>query len=224
MRARLLIVPLIALTFTACDEKALQMAKDVGKVLSAYQAQLERRIAAEQSAYTQQAQIEAEATREQALSNLEQERLERSRGLALDILSGKQDVARWREPIRDYAKVDYSIQHDFLLADMDAQSQFVQRIQALTLDKQKIAALSKAFGALAEKPGLFDQLKGLGDFAKETSDDFEKAVCGGLAGQVSEKTKLADSTGIGADDKKKAQTAVAALQDTEKTKCCPTAK
>ena len=114
MRARLLMVPLIAVAFTACDEKALQMAKDVGKVLNAYQAQLERRIAAEQSAYTQQAQIEAEAAREQALSNLEQERLERSRGLALDILSGKQDVARWREPIRDYAKVDYSIQHDFL--------------------------------------------------------------------------------------------------------------
>jgi hypothetical protein len=197
------------------------MAKDVGKVLNAYQAQLERRIAAEQSAYTEQAQIEAEAAREQALSNLEQERLERSRGLALDILSGKQEVARWREPVRDYSKVDYSIQRDFLVADLDARSQFVQKIQALTVDKQKIAALGKGFGALAEKPGLFDQLKGLGDVAKETSDDFEKAVCDGLAAEIVEKTKLVNSAGIGAEDKTKAQTAVAALQDIQKSKGCP---
>ncbi len=154
-------------------------------------------------------------------SNLEQERIERSRALALDLIEGKQDVGRWREPIREYAKADYAIQRDILLADMNSQFQFLEKIQALAVDKQKIAALSKALDLLSEKPAMADQLKDLADFAKEAKNDFDKAVCDGLAAQIKyKKTQVASaSTDV---DKKKAQTALNALQDNQKAKDCST--
>lgn len=221
MRATLAIGSLIALGLTGCDENALRMAKEAHNVLSTYELELEHKLDSEQKAYMQQAQIEAEAEREQMYSNLEQERLERSRTLALDLIEGKQDANRWREPIREYAKVDYSIQRDILLADMDSQFQFLEKIQALAVDKQKVSALSKAFDLLSEKPGLADQLKDLADFAKETKGDFDKAICDGLATQIKDKeTQVAHASSDA--DKKKAQTALDALKDTQKSKGCST--
>jgi hypothetical protein len=221
MRSRLVIVSLIALGLAGCDENALRMAKEAHNILSAYERELEQKLASEQRAYTQQAQIEAEAVREQMYSSLEQERIERARSLALDFIEGKQDVRRWREPIRDYAKADYAIQQDILLEDMNSQSRYLEKIQALTVDKQKIVALSKAFHLLSEKPALADQLKDLADFAKETKTDFDKAVCDGLAAQIKEKeSRIGSSTAD--SEKRKAQTALDALKATQKAKGCST--
>ena len=221
MKSRLAIASLIALGLTGCDENALRMAKAAHNVLNAYEQELEHKLASEQKAYTQQSQIEAEAGREQMYSNLEQERIERSRALALDLIEGKQDVGRWREPIREYAKAEYAIQRDILLADLNSQFQFLEKIQALAVDKQKIAALSKTLDLLSEKPAMADQLKDLADFAKEAKNDFDKAVCDGLAAQIKDKkTQVATaSTDV---DKKKAQTALNALQDNQKAKDCST--
>ena len=219
MRPRLLIISLTALVFTGCDENALRMAKEARNVLNAYERELEHKLASEQQAYTRQAQIEAEAAREQTYSNLEQERIERSRSLALDLMDGTLAVSRWREPIREYAKADFAIQRDMLLAGMDSESRYLEKIQALSIDKQKIAALSHVFGTLAEKPALADQLKGLSDFAKETKTDFDKAVCDGLAAQIKDKEAEVESATTD-PDRKKAQTALDALKDTQKTKGC----
>ena len=219
MRSILAAVPLIALALTGCDENALRMAKEAHNVLNAYEHELERKLASEQKAYMQQAQIEAEAAREQMYSNLEQERIERARSLALDFIDGKQDVRRWREPIREYAKADYDIQSTVLLADMNSQSQYLEKIQSLAVDKQKIAALSKVFASLSEKPALTDQMKDLADFAKETKNDFDKAVCDGLAGQIKDKETQVANASTDAD-KRKAQTSLDALKDSQKTKGC----
>jgi hypothetical protein len=213
-------VPVLALALAGCDENALRMAGEARNVLGAYERELERKLASEQKAYTQQVQIEAQAVREQTYASLEQERIERARTLALDLIGGR-DVTRWRDPIRDYAKADFAIQREALLADMNAQSQFLEKIQALAVDKQKVAALAKAFAALSEKPGLADQLKGLADFAKESKDDFDKAVCDGLAAQVKEKQAQVDNPATSPENKKKAQTALDALKETQKTKECP---
>lgn len=215
------IVSFVALVLAGCDENALRMAKEAHGILNSYELQLERKLDSEQKAYTQQAQIEAEAAREQMYSNLDQERIERSRSLALDIIEGKQDLGRWREPIRDYAKVDYAIQRDILLADMNSQSQFLEKIQALAIDKQKITALSKAFDLLSAKPSLANQLKDLTDFAKESKNDFDKAVCGGLAAQVKDKETQVANAATNAE-KKKIQTTLDALKDDQKAKGCST--
>jgi hypothetical protein len=219
MGLKMSIVPIIALGLTACDENALRMAADAKDILSAYEKELEHKLASEQAAYTRQGQIEAEAAREQTFSQLEQERIERARVLALDFIDGVRDVSRWRDPIREYAGVDYRIQRQILLAGMDNDTHYLERIQALTIDKQKIAALSQAFGALAQKPDIVAQAKGLADFAKETKSDFDKAVCDGLAAQVKEKESEVKAA-KGDAEKKKAQAALDALKDTQHTKNC----
>src|SRR5947207_2634683 len=111
-----LIAPIaLAVLLAGCDANALKMAKDAGAVLDRYQKELDRKLAAEQKAYQRQALIEAEANREQAFSNLEQERVERARGYAADLVENQKRVSKWREQLRDYALVDFTVQRDFLL-------------------------------------------------------------------------------------------------------------
>ena len=207
------------LLLTGCDERALQMAKDARALLDSYEKELGKKLAAEQNAYRLQAQVEARAQREQAFANLEQERIERSRAMALDFLDGKRAVARWQEPVRDYARKDYEIQRGFLLEDMNGQMQFLARIQTLEVDKQKISALKQAFGALAEKPSLTAQAEQLASFAKETSSEFETQLCSNLTLQLKEKT--AEIASLTAEaDKKRATVALNALKSMKSAKGC----
>ncbi len=210
---------LFSLAFAACDETALRMARETRDVLDAYERQLRLKVASETKAYLRQAQIEAEAAREQGYSNLEQERIERARGLALDVLDGRKDPRRWRDAVRDYARADYVVQRDLLLAGIDAESRFLEKIQALQIEKEKIAALREAFDALASKPGLTEQLKGLTEFAQQTTDDFHKRVCDSLTGQITAKEAGVKSASTDAA-KKEAQTALDALNDLQKEKAC----
>ena len=207
------------LLLTGCDERALQMAKDARALLDSYEKELGKKLAAEQTAYQLQAQVEARAQREQAFANLEQERIERSRAMSLDFLDGKRAVARWQEPVRDYARKDYEIQRGFLLEDMNGQMQFLARIQTLEVDKQKISALKQAFGALAEKPSLTAQAEQLASFAKETSSEFETQLCSNLTLQLKEKT--AEIASLTAEaDKKRATVALNALKSMKSAKGC----
>jgi hypothetical protein len=195
------------------------MAKDARALLNSYETELVKKLVAEQTAYQLQAQVEARARREQAFANLEQERIERSRAMALDFLDGKRGVARWQEPVRDYARKDYEIQRGFLLEDMNGQMQFLARIQTLEVDKQKISALKQAFGALAEKPTLTEQAEQLASFAKDTSSEFDKQLCANLASQLKEKTAEIASLTIEAD-KNKANVALNALKAMKSSKGC----
>ncbi len=219
MRYRFLILLLGSFLLTGCDERALQMAKEARSILDSYEKELERKLFAEQTAYRRQAQIESDAQRQQAGANLEQERIERSRTMALDFLEGKRNVSRWQEPVREYARKDYEIQRGFLLEEMNGQMQFLARVQALEVDKQKIAALKKAFGALAEKPTLVAQAQELAEFAKETDTEFDKQLCVLVSQHIKEKS--AEIAGLSSEaDKKKAQVALKALQDSKTTKGC----
>ena len=219
MRPKLLALFLGSILLTGCDEKALQMAKEARVLLDSYEKELEKKLDAEQAAYRRQAQIQASAQREQAFANLEQERIERSRAMALDFLEGKRNTTRWREPVREYARRDYEIQREFLLEDMDGQMKFLARIQSLELDKQQISALKKAFGALAGKPTLTEQAQQLVSFAKDTNSEFTTQLCDKLAEQVNEKTAEAAAL-TSEQDKKKAQVALDALNAMRTSKGC----
>ena len=55
----------------------------------------------------------------------------------------------------------------------------------------------------------------------KSKDGFDKAVCDGLAAQIKDKETQVATAGTDAD-KKKAQTALGALTDNQKSKGCPT--
>jgi hypothetical protein len=211
----------VALGSAGCDEKALQMARDARTILEAYEKELELTGAAEERAHQEQARIQEQAEREQVLASLEQERVERSRALALDFLEGESTVARWQEPLRDYTRIDYEIHRGLLLRELDSQLQFLERIQALEVSRQQVAALKKAFGALAEAPKLQDQLAGLGRYAQETRGEFDKKVCASLAEQITKK-ETASLTITDEAEKKAADVALQGLKAKQKSRGCQT--
>jgi len=219
MQPKFLALVLGPFLLAGCDEKALQMAKDANALLTTYEKELEKKLLAEQNAYQLQAQVEANAQRRQAFANLEQERIGRSRVMALDFSEGKRKTTRWREPVREYATKDYEIQRGFLMEGMNEQMHFLSRIQTLEVNKQKISALKKAFGTLSEKPALTEQAQQLAAFAKESGAEFDKQLCVSLAQQLKEKSAEAAAL-TGEADKNKANVAISALEEMKKSKGC----
>lgn len=210
----------LALACTACDEDALRMAREARQILSSYERELEKRIGLETTAYTRQAQVMAQAHREQLLSNLEQERLERARTVALDLIENRRPVTRWREPLRDYAKADYTVQRELLLHGLEGDGQMFARLQALQVDKQKIAALGRALEALTEKTSTVDQLRQLATFASDTKTAFDLRACEALAAQLKEAQAAVAAAGTNAADKKRAEASVAAVTKVRADKGC----
>lgn len=230
-------VMVLAMLLAGCDTNARRMATEAGALLDRYEKQLNLKLAAEQKAYQKQALIEAEANREQAFANLEQERVERARGFAADLVENQKRVSKWRDQLRDYAQVDFAVQREFLLENLNGESRFLEHIVTLQLNKAKIAALSKALDALTKKDKLVDQAQELGDFAKDTQTAFDKDVCAGLKDDLATQAaavsaavrKVADLTAAhaaqteidaAAADKKKADAALAATTKSREDKGC----
>jgi hypothetical protein len=228
---------LSTLLLAGCDENARRMATEARSVLDGYEKQLELKIAAEQLAYHKQGLIEAEANREQAFANLEQERTERARGFAADLVENQKRASKWRQELRDYAQVDFTVQREFLLENLNSEARFLDKILALEVNKAKITALSKALDALTKQAKLVDQAQELGNFADETQTAFDKDVCSGLKDDLANKTGVAaaakkrvddltaaqapkDDIDAAIADRKKADIAVAAISKSRDEKGC----
>jgi hypothetical protein len=217
---RILCVVLLGVSTAACDEDALRLAREARGVLVTYEKELGRKIAAEQRAYDRQSQVMAVAHREQLASGLEQERIERARTLSLDLVENQTRVTRWREPLRAYAAADYGVQRELLLQDLGSEMNFVARIQALEIDKQKIRAVATALDALSEKISFTDQVKAFAEFAQEVKTDFEKQVCDSLARQLEEASASVKAAAGNEPELKKAKAAEAAVNALLQEKTC----
>jgi hypothetical protein len=218
MKTRLILVLGLAVLAAGCDKDALRLAQEALALLGNYEQQLDRKLAAERAAYAGQAQVQAQAQRDQVIESLAQERVERARTLALDFLEGQKRVTRWREPLRDYANADYRQQRDLLLQALETEGQSLAQIQKVELDRQKVAALRTALTALTKKAGLVEQAQAVADFAKDVKTDLDKLVCDGLTAQIAEQTK-ASAAATNEADKKKADAAVKAATDQKKARC-----
>jgi hypothetical protein len=209
----------LCVALTGCDENARRMAKEASEILHTYEKQLDAKLHAELTAYQKQAQIEAEASRRQAFENLEQERVERSRSIAADLVEKQMRASKWRQALRDYAIVDFSVQREFLLGNLNSESRYLERILELQLDKQKVAALTKAFEALTQETKLTGQAKDLATFGSDAKNQFDKNVCAGLKSELDVQNKALAAAATDAD-KDKANTAIEALTQARSDKGC----
>ena len=173
----LLLVPLLS----ACDEKAQEFARRTAEILDARSAELSAKIAAETKAYETVAAIATETHRDLIDSSLRNERNARSIALAADYDEGRKPVSRWQSDLAEYGQIDYRLTRELLTADVDAGSEFLQKLQALEIEQAKINALSKMLAALADKPSLAQDLEALGQFAQDTKNEFDKKICEALA-------------------------------------------
>lgn len=182
---------LLSLLASGCDEKAQEFAQQTATILGQRSEQLSRKIAAETNAYNNAAAAAAVAQRDLADSSLRNERNGRSIALAADYDEGRKPVSRWQTDVAEYAHIDYTLTRDLLAADIDAGSLFLQKLQAMKIEQDRVDALAKLLETLAKKPSLAQDLQAATAFVQDTKTEFDKKVCEALAKDTSAAGKAA---------------------------------
>lgn len=178
LRAGTAVVLMLGPLATAgCDDQAREFASKAQQLLSQRSEQISRKLGAEKAAYNSSAAHAAEDHRALVDSALQNERNERADTLAADYAEGRRPVSLWRKDLAEYATVDYETNRQLLIEDIDANSRYLETFAILTIEQDKVDALSKLLAALAKKPSLKDDIAALGTFAGEAKTDFDKKVC-----------------------------------------------
>ena len=183
-----LLLPILA---SGCDDDAVKFATQTAALLQQRSDEIASKMAAETRAYNNVAAAAAVAHRDLVDLSLRNERNSRSLALAADYDEGRKPVSRWQTDIAEYGKIDYTITRELLTADLDAGSLFLQKLQALKVEQDKVDALATLLKALAEKPTLTQDLAALGSFGQSTKAEFDKRVCAELAKDTSAAGKAA---------------------------------
>jgi hypothetical protein len=169
--AAALCVALSALT-AGCDDDAREFARQTAALLKQRSAELTRKIDAEVTAYGELATILGNAERTVTTTTLRNERNGRAIGMTADYAEGRRPVSRWQTDLLDYAQVDYTATRELLLAGIDANSRFLQGVQALEIEQAKVDTAAKLLESLEKKPSWKDEVVAVKDFAA----DVKKAV------------------------------------------------
>jgi hypothetical protein len=192
---RLVASLILSVLVAGCDEKARDFARRTAAILQQRSEQLSRKIAAETAAYNAAAVAATEAQRALADTTLANERNARTIALAADYDEDRKPVSRWQTDLAEYAQIDHRLTRDLLIADVDAGSLFLQKLQALKIEQDRVEALARLLEALAQKPTLTQDLEALAGFAEDTKTEFDQKVCEALgkdksaAGQAAFKAK-----------------------------------
>lgn len=180
----ILICSLFALT--GCDEKAQEYAKKLGQVLNSYQAQVNRKINAEQEAYKSLTTFYAHAQDEDLFLNLALERNKRAREMAEGYISGQNapTTSEIRASLKNYASYDFEQTRVLLENEAEASTRFLANLESLELEGQKVESLSKALEELSKPKKPLKQLKEFVSFATQVDKEMQKLACDDLAKQI----------------------------------------
>ena len=166
-----------------CDDDARHFAMKTKAILDQRSAQLSRKIAAERETYDKEAGAATEDNRGLGDSTLQNERNERSDSLSADYMEGRKPISLWRKDLSDYAKIDYTTNKQILISEMDASTLYLQKLDDLKMEQDKVDALSKLLTALGKKTSIKDGIGVLASFADDTKQEFDKKVCTQLKSQ-----------------------------------------
>lgn len=181
----LLLCSLFALT--GCDEEAQEYAKQLGTVLNSYQAQVNRKINAEQEAYKSLTTFYAHAQEEDMFFNLALERNKRAREMADEFVSGKKSpptASEIRAFLKSYSSYDFDQTRALLENESDASTRFLTNLENLELESQKVESLSKVLEELSKPKRPLRQLKDFASFATQVDKEMQKLVCDDLAKEI----------------------------------------
>jgi len=168
-----------------CDEDARDFATKTKIILDQRSAQLSRKIASERETYDKEAAAASEDHRALVDSTLQNERNERTDSLSADYEEGRKPVSLWRKDLSDYAKIDYTTNREILISEMDASTLYLQKLDDLKIEQDKVDALSKLLSTLANKPSIKNEIGALASFAEDTKQEFDQKVCTQLKSQKS---------------------------------------
>lgn len=163
---------------SGCDDQARHFAAQTLTILQHRSDEIAAKIGAEKTAYSASAVHAAEDRRALTEITLRNDRNERSTSLAADYDEGRKPVSQWRKDLAEYGQTDYDTNMAVFSGEVDASSRYLQTFETLTAEQDKVDALTKLLGALAKKQSLKADVGALGQFAEDSSKEFNTKVCG----------------------------------------------
>lgn len=212
---------LYTVLFAGCgDKEAREYAKLLAETLRTYQAEINKKIAAEQRSYKELAATHAHAREIDAFATLRAERIRRAGALADNLMqNGKLSPSEIQKLVAEYAKQDFDSTRAIFEKETEDLAGFLTGLEALELQSQNLSALIIALEGLAEPKSKISQIKEVGEFAVKLKDRLNELACEDLARTVNclKKDLAAANT---ADAKKKIQDEINRLTKLMETDKC----
>jgi hypothetical protein len=169
-----------ALLTASCDDKpAQQYSQQLVDLLDTYQTQVDTKVAAEKASYKESASIYESARKQNIAQSLEDERIQRAEELATSLERSDHlpRTTEIRDKLRDYADFDIASTTDLLLTEDDAQTQYLNNLEALESESQTIDNLRTSMKLLTKSPGRLKQIRDAAVFAQESKQELDKLIC-----------------------------------------------
>ncbi len=216
MRQFLSILPaaIACLSLTGCDKDAFEFATKTREMLGGYQKQLQKQIAEAENHYLEYATLRADSAFTRRALDMVGVRSETGDKLAFAYVERTRRPSRIREELSVYATKEHAANLAAHQGPLDRSRAYLEKIEALKIEKDKIEAFGKLLDGLAVKSPLQKDAEEIGKFVNATKDEFDSLVCKDLEGQI----KTLKDKGADATDADKANLAV--LEDLfAKRKC-----
>lgn len=206
---------------SGCDDKeARQYAQKMIPVLDSYQEQISQKIKAEKELYNELADTYDEARKSDIIIRLRNERRRRAEAAGEKIVGagGNITLSQIIDSLQDYAKSDFETTQSLLQEGLNSRSQYLNNLESLEIELQKIKVLREALQDLAKPKSDFRKFKEATDFVLKTDEEISKLLCVDLKKQLDDlETQLEGADG---DEKVKLQQKIQSVKDRMKTKKC----
>jgi outer membrane murein-binding lipoprotein Lpp len=217
-----LLVIVAVISLSGCgDKEARQYAAKLVPVLDSYQEQLSQKIKAEQDSYQELAAAYEEARKADISIRLAGERERRSEDLG-ERLSKSKDaptLAQLFASLQEYAKSDFETTQIVLQEAIDARSKYLDNLESLEIEMQKVKLLKEALQELSKGKSDFSNFKEAANFLLKTEEGVDKQLCGDLKKQLDQLTKDLGKAAA-PEEKKKLQEKIKQTNERMTTKKC----
>lgn len=165
------------LCLAACDRHAVDFAKQTRLMLAGYQKQLETQIADAEDHYLTYATLQADSAFTRLSYDLAAARAETGDKLAFDYTDKTKQPSRIRDELSAYASQEHQADLTAHQGAVDRSRAYLEKIEELRADKDKIEAFGKLLDALSSNRPLQQGAEEIGKFVQATKDDFDNLVC-----------------------------------------------
>ncbi|MGJ5820092.1 hypothetical protein [Paludibaculum fermentans] len=181
-----------ALLLTGCDREAQEFAAKTAALLKEYESKLSQEIGESEKHYQKFAAVEADSARRRGIEDDAVARREMADKWSADYIERVKQARRVREQLLEVAKVQFEINQKRWLSDLDESRIYLEKLEKLQADKEKVEALGKLLGSLTKKQSLVDQGKEIGKFVEATKEELDKKICADIIAKIKDKETSAD--------------------------------
>lgn len=171
---------LSALLLTGCDTEAREFAAKTAALLREYEAKLSQEIGESEKHYRQFAAVEADSAHRRGIVDEGVARREMADKWSADYIERAKQARRVREQLLEVAKAQFEISQKRWLTDVDESRIYIEKLEKLQADKEKVEALGKLLDTLTKKRSLVDQGKEIAKFVEATKEELDKKICAGI--------------------------------------------